>query len=229
MKTRGPTFSLELKAAIFATLALAPGLQLTAANRATAAPPPRQAGAATPQVAWEQARIAYGQGDFRTFIESVSPDARDEQICQIAFLMAMAWGDDESGRVSPEEKGANEIMRRYGLTELPPKPAAADSKQQPGLSGPRAIHRIEDKVGFYSEMMTYLSRNAIGPTVPAWLSAELTDVKITGAKATANGGSQFGEISFDKQANAWLIHPPPVCLKDLPRDEQTEQTSDQHH
>jgi hypothetical protein len=210
---------------IFMTGALGVALIL-AAHRALAAPPSRTAGAATPEAAWEQARAAYGRGDFRAYIESVSPDARDEEICGITFLMSMAWGDDESGRVPPKEKGANNIMRRYGLTELPPNPDGAHSKPKPGLFGRQEIHLIEDKVGFYSEMMTYLSRSGIGPRVPAWLSAKLTEVRIEGTRATASGMSEFGEIGFDKLDNAWFIRPPVVCLDDLFRDEPAEHTSD---
>jgi hypothetical protein len=200
---------------------------LLAANRAAAAPPSRAAGAATPEGAWEQARTAYERGDFHAYIESVSPQARDEEICHITFLMSMAWGNGESGRVPLKEQQANEILRRYGMTELPPTPDGANSKPKPGLFGRQAIHLIEDKVGFYGEMMTYLSSNRIGPRVPAWLSEKLTDVNVEGTKATANRMSKFGAIGFDKLDNAWFIHPPAVCLDDLFRDKQTEPTSDQ--
>jgi hypothetical protein len=224
MKTHALAKSLLPSTFIAGTLGLA---ILLAANRAAAAPPSRAAGAATPEAAWEQARTAYERGDFHAYIESVSPEARDEEICYITYLMSMVWGDGESGRVPPNVQRANEILRRYGMTELPPAPDGANGNPKPGLFGRQAINLIEDKVGFYSEMMTYLSNNRIGPRVPAWLSAKLTEVEIEGTRATANRMSEFGAIGFDKLDNAWFIHPSAVCLDDLFRDKQTEQTSDQ--
>jgi hypothetical protein len=123
--------------------------------------------------------------------------------------------------ISPLELNEmNAIMRRYGLADLPPKPTEAEGAQKPGLFKRQSIHLIVDKAGFYSEMMAYLRRHAVGPIVPADLAAALIDVRIDGAKATASREPPYGEIRFDKLGPSWFLHPPPACLNDLFRDER---------
>ena len=182
---------------------------------AAEAPAPSTA-AATPEAAWVGAREAYRRGDFSAYIASIAPAEHDECLCEITFLVGMAV--DGGMLASPGDvRELNEILRRHGAAELGPGGPARD-KDAPGLTGRKAIHAIKDKVGLYAEAMTWLRSRRIVGRVPAWLSASLSDLKVDGARATASLG-QFGAVAFDQAGQAWLIHPPAVCLRDLFRDE----------
>ncbi|HEU4383098.1 MAG TPA: cupin domain-containing protein [Anaeromyxobacteraceae bacterium] len=167
-------------------------------------------GGVTPPAVWEAARAAYGAGEFRVFIRLVSPEAHDECLCEVAFLLAFAAGDG-GGPIGPAEvKEIDGIARRFGLSGL----EAGRDPGKPGLGGKASIHRIADKVGLYAEMMGYLRAHRMGPVVPAYLRAELVDLKIDGQSAVARLG-ELGNMGFDLLGEGWFIHPAPRCLDDL--------------
>lgn len=167
-------------------------------------------GGATPQAVWEAARAAYGSGDFRSFIRLNSPEAQEECLCgDLQFLIGFgAAGPDGPGPLGPGEvKEMDAIARRHGLSGVKP----GGDPDRPGLWGRAAVRRIADKVGLYAELMGYLRAHRIGPAVPAFLRADLADVRVEGAVATASLGP-FGSVRFDRLAEGWFIHLPPRCL-----------------
>ncbi len=77
-----------------------------------------------------------------------------------------------------------------------------------------------DKVGLYDEMMIYLGIHHLARSaLPAWMEVNLKDLSIDGSKATASLGP-FGVITFDKVGESWFLHPLPVCLDDIFRNEK---------
>lgn len=169
------------------------------------------AGGATPQAVWKAARAAYGGGDFRAFIRLVSPEAQDECLCRdLQFLIGFGVaGPDGRGPLGPSQvQEMDAIARRYGLPGVEP----GSDPGKPALWGRSAIHRIADKIGLYGGLTSYLRARHIGPAVPAYLRAELTDLKIDGAGATAGLGGPFGSMSFDRVGDGWFIHLPAHCL-----------------
>jgi hypothetical protein len=181
------------------------------------APAVLSAAIATPEASWVSAWEAYRRGDFRGYIGSIAPAEHDECLCEITFLVGMA---SEAGMLSSAADlgELKAILRRHGAAELGPG-SAGRAKDAPGLNGRKAIHAIPDKVGLYAEAMSWLRARDIAGRPPAWLSASLADLKVDGNGATASLG-MFGTATFERAGEAWLLHLPAVCLKDLFRDER---------
>jgi hypothetical protein len=177
-------------------------------------------GAATPLAAWQGARTAYGRRDFGAYFDAIAPDAHDECLCDVTYLLAEAFGNGVLG--TPEHykelhyKELNEILRRHKVAEVWPDREPPADGDAPGLFGKRSIHAIPDKAGVFVEVMRWLASHGIGPRVPAWLAADLSDVTTTGitATATASGGI-MKTIHFEKVGETWKIKLPPLCLNDL--------------
>jgi hypothetical protein len=142
-------------------------------------------GAATPEAVWEKARAAYREGDFRTFIGMMAPAAHDECLCDVSYLLGMAF---QAERLTSDQdmKELNVILRKYGMEELRlGVPPGKDKNEKPSLRGRTGIHLIQDKAGVYSDVMTFLRKHKVGPALSADMSVGITEVKIDGTRATA--------------------------------------------
>jgi hypothetical protein len=176
---------------------------------------------ASAQDAWQQARESYRRGDYRTYINTVSPDVRDECICQLSSIVSGAIGYE---LVEHEEglKQMNRILRRYGVLEIGSPAHLAESLQAAGLWGRAAIARIRDKEGLYNDMMRYLRKQKVGPRLPSILTLELSDVVVDGEKATGRLSGrprlrpEAQQVAFERRGDAWFVRLPPICLNDKP-------------
>ena len=194
---------------------------------AGAAPAPWKGwGAPSAQSAWHTAREANRRGDYRSYINVISPEAHEECICQLASILSGAIGYE---LLEPEEgdlDALNKILARYGVLNAEAPAFRADSLKAPGLWGRAAISRIPDKAGLYHSVMRYLRKRKIGPKLPSLLTLELSDVVVEGPKATArlSGNPRLRpeakQVSFDRRGDAWYVHLPPICLNDLPDVDQ---------
>ena len=183
----------------------------------------RAARAPTPQAAWETARAAYRRGDFRTYINTVSPQSHDECICHLSKILSGAIGAELLE--SEEEDGLddlNEILDKYDVLSLEAPAHRADSLNKAGLWGRAAIARIRNKPGLYKDVMRYLRKHGVGPELPSLLTLNLGDVVVNGSEAT---GSLSGrprlrpeakKITFERRGDAWFVRLPPICLSDMP-------------
>ncbi|HEY2924108.1 MAG TPA: hypothetical protein VGJ98_04010 [Candidatus Eisenbacteria bacterium] len=176
---------------------------------------------ASAQAAWNQAREAYRRGDYRTYINTVSPDVRDECICHMSSIVSGAIGYELLER-EEDLQPLNRILRRYGVLELEAPAHRAESLHVAGLWGRAAIARIRDKEGFYNETMRYLRKHKVGPQLPSILTLELSDVVVDGSNATGRLSGrprlrpEAQQVAFERTGEAWFVRLPTICLNDKP-------------
>lgn len=206
-----------MKRIFFLTSFALAGLSL--GSVAGAARPPRHPGSA--QAAWLQAREAYQRGDYRRYINTVSPEVRDECICHMSSIVSGAIGYD---LLEPEAdlKRLNRILKRYGVLEVQTSAYVADSLHKPGLWGREAIARIQNKEGLYHDAMRYLRKRKVGPKLPSILTLELSDVVVDGTKAKGRLSGrprlrpEAQQVEFERRGEAWFVRLPTICLNDKP-------------
>jgi hypothetical protein len=152
------------------------------------------------------ARGAYGSGAFQEYMQLISPGAQNGTICtDLGFLLGFASVD--GGPLGGKELDELEaIARRHGVSRLRQGSDGAEA----AVFTDAGIGRIADKIGLYADIMAYLRAHRIGPSVPAFLMAELTDVRIDDDRATAKAG-MFGTFAFDHLKDGWFIHPAFTC------------------
>jgi hypothetical protein len=189
----------------------------TSAVQAARIPP----GAPSAEAAWEKARRSYRLGDYRTYINTVSPDAHDECLCQMSKLLSAAIGAEA---LEAEEglDDLNEILERHGVLNYEAPAFRADSLNAPGLWGRAAIGRIRDKVGLYQDVMTYLRKEKVGPELPALFALKMSHLVVDGSRATAklSGNPRLKpearRVAFERRGESWFVKLPPLCLSNMP-------------
>jgi hypothetical protein len=198
-------------------------LLLLAADTSLAARVPP--GAPSAEAAWTKARDAYRQGDFRTYITTIAPEAHDECLCQMSKLLSAAIGAEA---LEAEEglDDLNEILERHGVLNYEAPAHRADSLKVPGLWGRAALGRIQDKVGLYHDVMRYLRKEKVGPELPPLLALRLNGLVVNGGRATArlSGNPRLKpearEIAFERRGESWFVRLPPLCLNSMPPVDQ---------
>jgi hypothetical protein len=182
---------------------------------------PTPAGAGSPRAAWDQAKDAYRRGDFRTYINTVAPETRDECLCQMSWILSLAIGA-EAIDADDGLDDLNEILSKFGVLNAEASAHRAEHLKAPGLWGRDAIGRIQDKVGLYHAVMRYVRKEKVGPVLPSLFMLEPGEVTEGGSRATAplTGNprlrTEAKQIAFERRHGRWFVRMPPICLNDMP-------------
>ncbi|MEL7087384.1 MAG: hypothetical protein AAGL98_02905 [Planctomycetota bacterium] len=167
---------------------------------------PADTPSASPQDAFDKARVAYNDRNWSVFVDTVSPGRRDELIGQFAVTFAtIAQQPEADPRVA-------ELVERHVPKDLDPMDLLMASEDtQAELI--RLARRMRDGKGFFAEAISLAFVLEFGPEADTVKLTELSDVVIDEPGTSAAGkvtvetpdGPREDTWTFERYEGGWYL------------------------
>jgi hypothetical protein len=192
-------------------------------------PTPQPSGYATPQALFDAVVAAEKKKDFKTLVDSLTPEALNEMASQMAVFGMMqqaapkAPGKDKD---KPQDKPSPvlAVMDKHGLSSEVTKKIKVDFTPEGMEKAQREVGKLIKEPAAFTTDMLAASEQKDGPKKPPAQEEDpkLTDLKVNGDKATGTvvrkvAGKEVKEpVEFVKVGGGWKLNPRPK-QKDAPK------------
>jgi hypothetical protein len=178
---------------------------------------------ATPQAAFEAAKKAAVQKDYRAVFGALTEDNRDAfaglMVIMGSFVKEIGAKFAKTDEDKEKVKKIETVLDKHGVTPEMTQEAMTLAKEMQGKDPAevlpvmrKLIKPLKDRVGLVSEMMSLTDQEKKGSPFEELKTAQLKDVKVDGNTAKGkltmikDGTEKTDPIEFRKEGAGWKIH-----------------------